>query len=82
MADKCFACDKGLGENPALIQTLDGQTVYVGRECFSLIKRAGEHGYQPPKGGPRLYLIPECDCERPDPVAGVALISNGCPYHG
>lgn len=56
---RCFACDKLLGKNPNLVDTRDAQTVYVGAECFKLIKRAGEAGYQPPKGGPRLWLIPK-----------------------
>jgi hypothetical protein len=55
---KCFACDRKLGRNPCLADTRDAQIVYVGSECFKLIKAAGEVGYQPPKGGPRLYLIP------------------------
>ncbi len=54
----CFACDRKLGRNPALVDTRDGQTVFVGSECFKLVKVAGEAGYQPPKGGPRLWLIP------------------------
>jgi len=54
---KCFACDRKLGRNPCLADTRDAQIVYVGSECFKLIKAAGEAGYQPPKGGPRLYRI-------------------------
>ncbi len=42
--------------SPRLFDTRDGQLVFVGRECFKLIKQAGEHGYQPPQGGPRLYV--------------------------
>jgi hypothetical protein len=54
--NKCYACGKKLGKNPALVDTRDEQLVYVGRECLKLIKQAGEQGYQPPQGGPRLYL--------------------------
>ena len=54
---KCFACDKPLPVNPTLADTRDGQTVYVGPECLRRIRAAGEAGYQPPRGGPRLYLI-------------------------
>lgn len=54
---KCFACGKKLGRNSPLIDTRDGQTAHVGRECFKLVKAAGESGYQPPLGGPRLYVI-------------------------
>ena len=53
----CFACGRKLGRNPALVDTRDGQTAHVGAECFRLVKAAGETGYQPPLGGPRLYLI-------------------------
>ena len=55
--DKCFACDRKLGRNPAKVTTLDGQTVFVGRECFKHISDCGYPGWQPPLGGPRLYLI-------------------------
>lgn len=57
---KCFACDHALGKNPTLVDTRDAQTVYVGSECLKKIKAAGESGWQPPKGGPRLYLL-KCD---------------------
>lgn len=57
---RCFACDKFMRsyQNDVVI-TSDGQTVYAGPDCFKLIKKAKEHGYQPPKGGPKLYLIGE-----------------------
>ena len=55
--ETCFACDKPLHGNPTLADTRDGQTVYVGPECLRRIRAAGEAGYQPPRGGPRLYLI-------------------------
>lgn len=55
---KCFACDRKLGSNPFVADTRDSQFVYVGSECFKYIKTAGDDGYQPPKGGPRLFLIP------------------------
>ncbi len=51
----CFACGKKLGKKPRLVDTRDDQLVYVGSECFRLIKKAGQLGYQPPSGGPRLY---------------------------
>lgn len=58
MSDKCFACDRKLGKSPMLVDTHDDQFVYVGRDCGRLITAAGESGYQPPKGGPRLYPLP------------------------
>ena len=54
---RCFACDRKLGVNPYPADTRDSQWVYVGSECYKLIKQAGAEGYQPPLGGPRLYLI-------------------------
>lgn len=55
MVDRCFACDRPLGKTSREVDTRDAQTVYVGSECFKLVQAAGEAGYQPPKGGPRLY---------------------------
>ena len=55
--ERCFACGRKLGKKPLLVDTRDGQLVYVGSECAKLIKAAGEKGYKPPLGGPRLYLI-------------------------
>jgi hypothetical protein len=57
--NRCFACDRILGETPKLVDTRDGQTVYVGVECFKLVKAAGKKGYQPPQGGPVLWLLEE-----------------------
>ena len=55
----CFACGKAITRfPPAIVDTRDGQTVYVGPECFQHVKRAGDVGYQPPLGGPRLWLLP------------------------
>lgn len=56
---QCYACGKRLGKRAALVDTRDAQLVYVGRECFKLVKAAGDTGYQPSRGGPRLYLIRE-----------------------
>ncbi len=55
---ECFACGRKLGKKPGRVDTRDDQSVFVGRECFKLVMAAGEKGYQPPKGGPRLYPIP------------------------
>ena len=55
--EKCFACGRRLGKYPLLVDTRDAQTVYVGSECGKLIVAAGDAGYQPPTGGPRLYPI-------------------------
>lgn len=58
MTERCFACDKPLGKSPKMADTRDGQTVYVGSECFKQITKSGESGWQPPKGGPKLYPLP------------------------
>lgn len=59
--EKCFACGKRLSKNKLgqhLADTRDGQTnLPVGSDCYKKIISAGELGYQPPKGGPRLYWI-------------------------
>lgn len=57
MNERCFACNRKLGKNPQQADTRDSQVVLVGSECYRLIVEAGELGYQPPKGGPRLYPI-------------------------
>ena len=58
MANHCFACDRKLGRKPAVVDTRDDQLVFIGSECAKLVYRSGEEGWQPPKGGPRLYPLP------------------------
>jgi len=55
--ERCFACGRLLSTRkpPVLVDTRDDQKVYVGPECA---KRVTEAGYQPPKGGPKLYPLP------------------------
>ena len=55
---RCYACGR-LTTSPECADTKDCQWVYVGRECYKLIKSAGDYGYQPPLGGPRLYELTE-----------------------
>ena len=55
--DVCFACGRRLGRNPGVVTCPDAQDVYVGRECFKLVAAGGVDGYQPPRGGPRLFLL-------------------------
>lgn len=55
---KCFACDRELPMTKMhLVACIDDQAVWVGSECFKHIKRSGIEGYQPPRGGPKLYTI-------------------------
>lgn len=53
----CFACDRKLGKNPHYADTHEDQCVVVGSECYKAIQEAGESGWQPPKGGPRLWVL-------------------------
>ncbi len=90
MREPCFACGKGTSK-PQLADTRDGQIVRVGRECHVLIREAGAAGYQPPRGGPRLWLIDGptdgrarfvfaltllCGGNRPDEAAVDAWLAN------
>jgi hypothetical protein len=66
---KCFACDKTITAGVIDVETLsikpqgimvdtrDDQLVEIGPECYRRVRAAKDEGYQPPKGGPRLYLI-------------------------
>ena len=59
--NKCFACGKAI--NPFCdweidkVKTEDGQKVRVGGSCYRSISASSPDGWQPPKGGPKLYLI-------------------------
>jgi hypothetical protein len=55
---KCFACDRTMKGDPQQADTRNGQIVYVGPCCLKKIIATGDAGYQPPKGGPRLYPMP------------------------
>lgn len=53
---KCFACDRPVRAGGAYTaHALDEQTVTVGPECWRKVGFAGTIGYQPPRGGPRLF---------------------------
>lgn len=56
--ERCFACNKVL-RKPTPADTRDGQTVFVGPECARKIEAAGDEGYQPAGGGPRLFPVAE-----------------------
>lgn len=62
MTTRCFACDKPISRKDTIllsheVDTRDDQIVFVGADCFRKVKAAGDAGYQPPKGGPRLYPV-------------------------
>lgn len=56
--EHCFACGRRLGK-AKLVDTRDGQAVYVGPECYERVLAAGDKGYQPARGGPRLWQLCE-----------------------
>lgn len=55
--DRCFACGQALRRLKYLVTCSDEQTAFVGADCFLNIERANDLGWQPPKGGPRLYTL-------------------------
>lgn len=58
LGQRCFACDRLLTASKHLVTCADEQTAFVGSECFKRIRKSAD-GWQPPKGGPRLFLIRE-----------------------
>lgn len=62
--NRCFACNRILGKNPHLVDTRDDQLVYVGKECFKLVVKAGEEGYRYPGIGPKLWLVKTEDLQK------------------
>jgi hypothetical protein len=62
VTERCFACDRvikdtGDSARSHLVECIDEQTAFIGPECFRKVKRAGVDGWQPPKGGPRLFCL-------------------------
>ncbi len=57
VVNRCFACGRVLPKNFNTADTRDGQVVWVGPDCMAKIKAAGETGYQPSGGCPRLYEV-------------------------
>ena len=56
---RCFACDRVIRrKEPLRADTRDDQWVYVGNECAKNVEQAGNAGWQPSRGGPRLYPMP------------------------
>lgn len=63
--DYCFACGRSIRSTLRAAHTIDGQSIYVGSDCYKRISQMGIHGYQPPLGGPRLFttMEPLCKCD-------------------
>lgn len=57
----CFACDRKHSKRQRweYVITEDGaQTVLVGPTCYANVRKMDKRGgYQPPSGGPKLFLI-------------------------
>ena len=56
----CYACGKRTrGTRPAMLTVCliddDGQRVPIGPDCYRHTRNARALGYQPPRGGPRLF---------------------------
>jgi hypothetical protein len=49
-----------------LVRCIDEQTVFVGPDCFKRVESGGSKGYQPPLGGPRLFIIGQQQLESAD----------------
>lgn len=55
--------------------TSDGQVVFVGYDCAKRIAEAEVEGYQPPRGGPRLWIDHYAPQEALD-AAGIVIIRS------
>ena len=60
----CYACGKRTKGTRSYTLTAvlvddDGRRVPVGPDCQRRIKAADVHGFEPPKGGPRLFFTEE-----------------------
>lgn len=60
-AERCYACNRLMrlvsdNDSRMTVVTEDGQMQYVGPDCFAKIIAADTRGYQPPLGGPRLFV--------------------------
>jgi hypothetical protein len=57
--ERCFACGKPLHGDGERVACIDDQEPMVGSDCFKKIRKSGAEGYQPKRGGPRLYTLEE-----------------------
>lgn len=57
---QCFACQRAISPTARIetAWTSDPTSVHVGAECWKKICAGGTEGWQPPKGGPRLFQVP------------------------
>jgi hypothetical protein len=76
----CFACGRKLGKSPRTADTRDDQIVAVGIECHEHIVAAGEAGWQPPKGGPKLYKAYSWDSKLTAPQVMARMKRGDLPH--
>jgi hypothetical protein len=63
---KCYACNRDLiPMDKHTVYTADDQQQFVGPDCYKRIRKAGNKGFQPKLGGPRLYAEKPMDPEKP-----------------
>ena len=57
MKQRYYACDRAMKPAGAPVYTADdgGQRQFVGPDCYLQVQAAASAGFQPPRGGPRLY---------------------------
>ena len=55
----CFVCGRGLRGKGWTVYCTDEQAPRVGPDCYKKVVAAGEAGYQPPLGGPRVWAVME-----------------------
>lgn len=54
----CFACERIHGISHFVLVDGEATTVCVGPSCYAKVRKFDKiGGYQPPKGGPKLFLI-------------------------
>ncbi len=84
----CYACGKRTrGTRPAMLTAVlfddDGRRVPVGPDCLKHVRVAGAEGYQPWRGGPRLFFnesLRESWLARPKtPNVGVNAAGTAAP---
>lgn len=61
--ERCYLCERPIYTTVHKVYTSDGQTQFAGEECYRMVRDSGLDGYQPPKGGPRVWYGPVFICE-------------------
>lgn len=79
--NKCFACGRKMPKSRRLVNVArEDQNVFVGPDCFQRVIDAGDAGYQPPRGGPILYVCKApTSCADNDPPTADEPTSDETP---